>query len=299
MWTKGVSLPPTILMARFSWGLVRLILMQVISPSGIRWYNLGKPGNAYCKVFIWHHSFALLKHALHNYKYLPVSQTGFYAWIWFILSREERIHMLAEWIWRDLFFIYNIQTLFFPHKTQPWTFDVIQTDEMYLKTATRVNILREQNTFLVTRDPSEAGYGSLLVLKQVRVDTSTNIHRCCGGCTPCLTGSIPGCPVFPHFWYHSWRLGSWLVTSTEAYFYLHLAERQDFSGNPKHIEVSLTDSSPFITAWTPGRRNDWFLPWHVCVKTTVFSRCLERKISTVPGIGVEGTSGGQGSFSYL
>lgn len=103
MWTKGVSLPPTILMARFSWGSVRLILMQVISPSGIRWYNLGKPGSAYCKVFIWQHSFALLKHARHNIKYLRVSQARFYAWMWFIPSGKEGRGKLAESSWSDLF----------------------------------------------------------------------------------------------------------------------------------------------------------------------------------------------------
>lgn len=42
IWTSGVSLPPTSLMERLSLGSTRLILMLVISPSGIRWYNLGK-----------------------------------------------------------------------------------------------------------------------------------------------------------------------------------------------------------------------------------------------------------------
>lgn len=42
MWTSGVSLPPTSLMERFSLGSARLILTLVISPYGIRWYNLGK-----------------------------------------------------------------------------------------------------------------------------------------------------------------------------------------------------------------------------------------------------------------
>lgn len=51
---------------------------------------------------------------------------------------------------------------------------------MYLKTVTCANILREQNIFLVTRDPSEPGHSSLLALEQMGMDTSTNIHPCCG-----------------------------------------------------------------------------------------------------------------------
>lgn len=55
---------------------------------------------------------------------------------------------------------------------------------MYLRKrnpVTCVNILREQDTFLVTRDPSERGHGSLLVLDQMGMDTSTNVHPRCGG----------------------------------------------------------------------------------------------------------------------
>lgn len=141
MWTKGVSLPPTILMARLSWGSVRLILMQVTSPSGIRWYNLGKPGNAYCKVFIWQHSFPLLKHALHNLKYLRVSQARFYAWMWFISSGKERIGKLAEWSWKDLFTINIFKLPFSPQNTalNLWC----NPDRWNVLTVIHINILRE------------------------------------------------------------------------------------------------------------------------------------------------------------
>lgn len=52
---------------------------------------------------------------------------------------------------------------------------------MYLKTVTRANILREQSTFSVTRDPSEPAHGSFLALEQMGTDTSTNIHPRWGG----------------------------------------------------------------------------------------------------------------------
>jgi len=51
------------------------------------------------------------------------------------------------------------------------------------------NILREQDTFLVSRDPSEPDHGSLLALEQMGMDTSTDVHPCHG-----LTGRIPVWP---------------------------------------------------------------------------------------------------------
>ena len=55
-------MPPTSLMERFSLGSVRLILMLVISPSGIRWYNLGKTKMDKDSVYLRHPPMAISNH---------------------------------------------------------------------------------------------------------------------------------------------------------------------------------------------------------------------------------------------
>lgn len=142
MWTKGVSLPPTILMARFSWGSVRLILMQVISPSGIRWYSLGKPGKVHCNVFIWHLGFASLKHAPYHFMYLLVNQTGFYALMWYILCVEQRKCVIALVNLKGSFLmnIFKLPFSFFPPQntaSNTW----YNPDKMSLRKKTQLCVL--------------------------------------------------------------------------------------------------------------------------------------------------------------
>lgn len=265
MWTKGVSLPPTILMARFSWGSVRLILMQVISPSGIRWYNLGKPGNVHRKVFIWHLGFASLRHAPYNFKYLSVTQTRFYALMWYILRVEQRKCTFALVNLKGSFLmnIFKLPFYFFP----PRTLDTIQTDEMSLRKKNTVmcaNILREKNTFLATRDPSEPGHSSSQALQNMGIDKPANPGGlCCSGLLTFLTASIPDLACNSH--------------GSIFFFTLSLQKGKSLWQSKANSSLPIRSSS-LHHPWSLGSKNIWLLLQRICMKTSVHS---ERGISEV------------------
>lgn len=87
--------------------------------------------------------------------------------------------------------IFKLPFYFFP----PRTLDTIQTDEMSLRKKNTVmcaNILREKNTFLATRDPSEPGHSSSQALQNMGIDKPANPGGlCCSGLLTFLTASIP------------------------------------------------------------------------------------------------------------
>jgi len=94
------------------------------------------------------------------------------------------------------------------------------------------NILREQNMFLATRDPSEPGHSSSQAPQNMGIDKPANPGGlCCSGLLTFLTASIPDLACNSH----------------GSIFFLPWAYRKEnLFGNPKQTAVSLSDHPLYI-----------------------------------------------------
>lgn len=126
------------------------------------------------------------------------------------------------------------------------------------------NILREQNMFLATRDPSEPGHSSSQAPQNMGIDKPANPGGlCCSGLLTFLTASIPDLACNSH--------------GSIFFFTLSLQKGKSLWQSKANSSLPIRSSS-LHHPWSLGSKNIWLLLQRICMKTSVHS---ERGISEV------------------